>query len=215
MDTGKTLHQVLTEVYRQLGQSLHGQEWTPDQIPTLNYWNLNGKITGSPVQSETPSTMFLGGFDIGLLKMVLKNESEMPEGEKVTPYQTFLETINHERYDRLNQVVHDFFNRDQIVTEEWCQIPTDGESDSVAEDDSVADCDSVAEDDSVAVDDDDVSSWFKRYSWITQTHVDKIQEFEVDREMMDDIVKTRDRQSLVELGITQNLRQNKIFQEWS
>jgi hypothetical protein len=100
-----TSHETLREEYYNAGINACG---TPYKIPQQIYWNLRGDTVGVPVQSDTPNTQLISGFNVSLLKMFLKENDVESYVEPVKPVQTpwdiFRKTVDSENYYFIRKV---------------------------------------------------------------------------------------------------------------
>ena len=94
----QTHHEILKEAYRKAGIAACG---TPYVLPETVYWNVNGATTGFPVQADTPNTQMVSGFNRSLIPVILGEAvpDEFEEPKPPTPWDTFVRTMDDERYD--------------------------------------------------------------------------------------------------------------------
>ena len=95
---GKTHHEILIDAFHNAGVAICGQ---PYKLPTMIYWNVRGDTRGYPVQADTPNTQMLTGFSVQMIKNLLNGQ----EIKEPTPYDNFLQSVSHERYDIVRQII--------------------------------------------------------------------------------------------------------------
>jgi hypothetical protein len=105
-------HEILVQAYHDHGIKVCGK---PYIIPRTVYWNLRGDTKGCVVQADTPNTQLVSGFSPNMLIPVMKNDyqstinededEDKDEAPKVTPGQTFKDTMNHVRYDPIRKIL--------------------------------------------------------------------------------------------------------------
>ena len=99
----KTIHELLGEAYRNAGIEACGQEY---KVPKQIHWNLSGNTEGFAVQSDTPNTEMVSGFNVGMLKLFLQNGSleSFEKKPPPTPWDTLRRAIDDERYNKIREI---------------------------------------------------------------------------------------------------------------
>jgi len=94
-----TIHENLGRAYHKAGIDACGK---PYEVPQQIYWNLKGNTVGFPVQSDTPNTQMISGFNVGLLKLFLTEcdtgKFNQKEKKVKTPWDTFRRAVDSETY---------------------------------------------------------------------------------------------------------------------
>ena len=100
-----TIHEMLGRAYHTAGMKACG---TPYNVPQQIYWNLRGDTVGFPVQSDTPNTQLISGFNTSLLKLFLTEnnvDSYVVENPHIpSPWSTFRKAVDIETYNIIRQV---------------------------------------------------------------------------------------------------------------
>lgn len=84
-DSPKTNLQSIREKYAEHGYTM----------PEIIFWNVNGRLGNVPASKEDDKVGLVSGFSPALLKSILK-------GQVYTPEQLMLDTVDVERYSRIN-----------------------------------------------------------------------------------------------------------------
>jgi len=105
-----TMFEVITNKFKASGYP---------RAPHIVYWNLRGDTAGVPVKNDTQGVTMLSGFSPSQLKHLLSGEplekevidEVTKEVVKValTPMETFQIALKDERYNRIKDVVKEFF----------------------------------------------------------------------------------------------------------
>ena len=61
------------------------------QMPSIIFWNVNGRLGNVPVKANTPNTALVSGYSPSILTSILG-------GKDLTPYSVMMETIGKPRY---------------------------------------------------------------------------------------------------------------------
>ena len=118
-----TIHDCLEKAYHKAGVNGFGK---PYKVPQQIYWNLRGDTVGFPVQSDTPNTQMISGFNISVLKLFLSGD-DVSSFTSPTPWDTYTKAMNNERYNVVRQICsrsmegvlksYHFIEDDWVVTE--------------------------------------------------------------------------------------------------
>lgn len=83
----QTLFERMKELYHQAGY----------EMPTVVFWNVNGRNSSQPVTMDENGTQLVSGFSPSLFKYIMTGVNE-------TPYEMMLKILNSERYEALTVV---------------------------------------------------------------------------------------------------------------
>lgn len=61
------------------------------EMPSIIFWNVNGRLGNVPVKSNTPNTALVSGFSPSIIRSILG-------GDEVSPLAVMMKTINADRY---------------------------------------------------------------------------------------------------------------------
>jgi len=114
-----TIHDCLENAYSKAGMDEFGK---PYEVPQQIYWNLRGDTVGFPVQSDTPNTQMISGFNVSVLKLFLSGED--PESfTPSTPWDTFKNAITNKRYDVVRRIcsesTEDVLRTYRFMEDDW------------------------------------------------------------------------------------------------
>ena len=76
-----THHEILVSAYKNAGLAVCGQAY---KLPFTYYWNLNGSVSGYPVQADTPNTMMLSGFSTEMISLLFSGQIQTVVNRKKT-----------------------------------------------------------------------------------------------------------------------------------
>jgi len=97
-DKWETIHEGLEKKYAKSGMDAVG---IPYKVPQQIYWNLRGNTVGFPVQSDTPNTQMISGFNVSVLKQFLSGDEF--SFEPPTPWDTLVSALSNKRYNLVRQ----------------------------------------------------------------------------------------------------------------
>jgi len=105
-----TMFEVITNKYKAKGYP---------RAPHIIFWNLRGDTSGVPVTNDTQGVTLLSGFSPSQLKHLLSGEPLEKEvineitkevvKVALTPMETFQIALKDERYNKIKEVVKEFF----------------------------------------------------------------------------------------------------------
>ncbi len=230
----QTHHQILQETYRRVGLEACGEAY---ELPQTVYWNLRGDTMGFPVQADTPNTQMLSGFSADMITLVLENRiQDYVEKPLPTPWDLFVKAMDDEQYDEVHRVIAETgeglfrgyqapvrLTEDTTVTETATTTETsDAETDTDMPEIVVvgkhakvhpAPEEHPSHSTKSRYTREQVADWFRQTLQWVEVAV-KVLDENVTGASMEIIVAEKDRDSLVELGVTSRLRQNRVFTEW-
>tara|TARA_B100000963_G_C22341426_1_gene543145 strand:- start:104 stop:718 length:615 start_codon:yes stop_codon:yes gene_type:complete len=94
------MHQIIKDAFHEAGKIACGEPY--EMIKTV-YWNLAGNKTTFPVNANAPDTMMISGFNVNILNSIISNQ----DIEKFTPWDNLVQTMEHERYSEIIEIIRD------------------------------------------------------------------------------------------------------------